>query len=162
MIVDQAALDRLRAAALSCEETARQRQEVPTLVVQPATILALLDRLAEAEKENLSLTTVADDADTYKCGHARQSDHDSQVCYICNQRRQAESIAALRSRCEKLEALAGDRGDRLEEWEEERMHILTEECSPDEKHCTCVPVLRQRAEQAERERDEALRKLNAD
>lgn len=38
---------------------------------------------------------------------------------------------------------------RVADWEEERARILAEECAPDEKHCTCVPVLRARVAELE-------------
>lgn len=47
----------------------------------------------------------------------------------------AGHIEALQAENTKLQ-------ERLADWEDTAKHVMSEECAPDEKHCTCVPVLR--------------------
>jgi hypothetical protein len=38
----------------------------------------------------------------------------------------------------------------LEDWERASKKVMSEQCPPDERHCTCVPFLRKRLEAAEK------------
>jgi len=38
----------------------------------------------------------------------------------------------------------------LEDWERASKKVMSEQCPPDERHCTCVPFIRKRLEAAEK------------
>jgi len=38
----------------------------------------------------------------------------------------------------------------LEDWERASKKVMSEQCPPDERHCTCVPFIRKRLETAEK------------
>jgi hypothetical protein len=56
-----------------------------------------------------------------------------------------------------LERERDEAGEKLSDWEDSAKHVRSE--WPDEKHCSCVPILRKLLRDAERERDEYRRNL---
>jgi hypothetical protein len=47
----------------------------------------------------------------------------------------------------------------LANWKEDHRRVMSEECAPDEKHCTCVPALRKRIFELEADRDDTFSRL---
>ena len=47
--------------------------------------------------------------------------------------------------------------DEVIDWREGQRRVMAENCAPDEKHCTCVPVLRKAIEELEADRDRLMR-----
>lgn len=76
--------------------------------------------------------------------------------------RNAALIADYRTAAPVLAAEVERLDARLADIEEDARRVLADSCAPDERHCSCVPHLRARLAEVERERDEALLTLAAE
>lgn len=58
-------------------------------------------------------------------------------------------VTKLAARVAELEASNVEKDERLSDFIESYQKVIGEECSPDERHCTCVPSLRTRIAELE-------------